>query len=895
MGGDNPFGAKAEFEKADGTMARFMDLHSLEERGLCKLDEIPYSIRILLESALRKCDGFLVNEEDVRRIASWSPEMKPDEIPFSPSRVILQDFTGVPAIVDIAALRDAMKDLGGDPAKVNPQVPVDLVIDHSVQVDVSGLFPDARERNLEIEYERNSERYKFLKWGQLSLDNFRAVPPGRGIVHQVNLEWIASVAREEDGIWIPDSLVGTDSHTTMINGLGVLGWGVGGIEAEAVMLGQPIYMLLPEVVGFELRGTLQPGVTATDMTLRIVEMLREHGCVGKFVEFHGQGLSSLSLPDRATIANMAPEYGATCGFFPVDQTTLDYMILSGRDTDHVEDVKRFMSAQGLLYEQSSTTPKFTSNLGLDLGTVEPSLSGPKRPQDRVSLSEMKSHWRASLNAETGHQGHGIDPSRNSDSSPIEGRGCDLNHGDVVIAAITSCTNTSNPSVMIAAGLMARNAISRGLQIKPWVKPSLAPGSRIVTEYYDASGLSDDLDSLGFSVVGYGCTTCIGNSGPLDSEIEAAIDDGDLVVGSVLSGNRNFEGRIHQKIKANYLASPPLVVAYALAGTLDIDFSKEPLGMDGTGEPVMLSDIWPSDDEIRRTVEAAIGPEMFIRRYSDVLSEPRWDSIPSEASELFPWDEDSTYVRLPSFFQGIEPEPSPVEPIEDARVLVKVGDSVTTDHISPAGAFPSSGPAGEYLMSKGVEPRDFNSFGSRRGNHEVMIRGTFANIRMRNQTAPGTEGGLTTHFPTNEVVSIHEASERYQSDSTQLVVLAGSQYGSGSSRDWAAKGTFLLGVRAVIAKSYERIHRSNLVGMGVLPLAFSDGTDAESLGLDGTELYSIPASGDLDPFSEIIVTAKKGDGTVVSFPAVVRLETPVEVEYYRNGGILQTVLRNLAKV
>ncbi len=894
MGGDNPFGAKSEFEKSDGTMAIFMDLHSLEERGLCKLDEIPFSIRIILESALRKCDGFLVNEEDVRRIASWSPEMKPEEIPFSPSRVILQDFTGVPAIVDIAALRDAMKDLGGDPAKVNPQVPVDLVIDHSVQVDVSGLFPDARERNLEIEYERNSERYKFLKWGQLSLDNFRAVPPGRGIVHQVNLEWIASVAREEDGTWIPDSLVGTDSHTTMINGLGVLGWGVGGIEAEAVMLGQPIYMLLPEVVGFELSGELQPGVTATDMTLRIVEMLREHGCVGKFVEFHGKGLSSLSLPDRATIANMAPEYGATCGFFPVDQTTLDYMILSGRDTDHVEDVKRFMSAQGLFYDESSTTPKFTSNLELDLRTVEPSLSGPKRPQDRVSLSEMKSHWRASLNAETGHQGHGIDPNRNSDSSPIGGRGCDLNHGDVVIAAITSCTNTSNPSVMIAAGLMARNARSRGLQIKPWVKPSLAPGSRVVTEYYDASGLSDDLDSLGFSVVGYGCTTCIGNSGPLDPDIESAIDDGDLVVGSVLSGNRNFEGRIHQKIKANYLASPPLVVAYALAGTLDIDFSKEPLGLDGAGEPVMLSDIWPSDDEIRRTVEDAIGPEMFIRRYSDVLSEPRWDSIPSEASELFPWDEDSTYVRLPSFFQGIEPEPSPVEPIVDARVLVKVGDSVTTDHISPAGAFPSSGPAGKYLMSKGVEPRDFNSFGSRRGNHEVMIRGTFANIRMRNQTAPGTEGGLTTHFPTNEVVSIHEASERYQSESTQLVVLAGSQYGSGSSRDWAAKGTLLLGVRAVIAKSYERIHRSNLVGMGVLPLAFSDGSDAESLGLDGTELYSIPASGDLDPFSEIIVTAKKRDGTVVSFPVIVRLETPVEVDYYRNGGILQTVLRNLAK-
>ena len=894
MGNDSPFGAESEFEKSDGTMARFIDLHSLEEEGLCRLDEIPFSIRVLLESALRKCDGFLVNEEDVRRIATWSPEMKPEEIPFSPSRVILQDFTGVPAIVDIAALRDAMKDLGGDPAKVNPQVPVDLVIDHSVQVDVSGLFPDARERNLEIEYERNSERYKFLKWGQLSLDNFRAVPPGRGIVHQVNLEWIASVAREENGTWIPDSLVGTDSHTTMINGLGVLGWGVGGIEAEAVMLGQPIYMLLPEVVGFDLRGELQPGVTATDMTLRIVEMLREHGCVGKFVEFHGQGLSSLSLPDRATIANMAPEYGATCGFFPVDQTTLEYMILSGRDTEHVEDVKRFLSAQGLFYEQSTTTPKFTSNLELDLSTVEPSLSGPKRPQDRVSLSEMKPHWRASLNAEMGHQGHGIDPSRNPDSSPIEGRGCDLKHGDVVIAAITSCTNTSNPSVMIAAGLIARNARLKGLKIKPWVKPSLAPGSRVVTEYYDASGLSDDLDSLGFSVVGYGCTTCIGNSGPLDPEIEAAIDNGNLVVGSVLSGNRNFEGRIHQKIKANYLASPPLVVAYALAGTLDIDFSKEPLGLDYVGEPVMLSDIWPSDDEVRRTVEAAIGPEMFVRRYSDALSEPKWDSIPSEASELFPWDEDSTYIRLPSFFKGIKPEPSPIEPIEDARVLVKVGDSVTTDHISPAGAFPSSGPAGKYLISKGIDPQDFNSFGSRRGNHEVMVRGTFANIRMRNQTAPGTEGGLTTHFPTNEVVSIHEASERYQSESTQLVVLAGSQYGSGSSRDWAAKGTFLLGVRAVIAKSYERIHRSNLVGMGVLPLAFSEGSDAESLGLDGTEIYSIPASGHLEPFSEIIVTAKRMDGLLINFPVVVRLETPVEVEYYRNGGILQTVLRNLAK-
>ena len=890
----DPFGALSTFEKSDGTNANYMSLKSLENSGVCNLDDIPFSIRILLESALRKCDGFLVNEADVRRIAQWSPEMTPAEIPFSPSRVILQDFTGVPALVDIAALRDAMRELGGDPSKVNPQVPVDLVVDHSVQVDVSGLFPDARERNLEIEYERNLERYKFLKWGQQSLDNFRAVPPGRGIVHQINLEWIASVAREEDGLWMPDSLVGTDSHTTMINGLGVLGWGVGGIEAEAVMLGQPIYMLLPEVVGFRLYGKLKSGVTATDMTLRIVEMLREHGCVGKFVEFHGPGLSNLSLPDRSTIANMAPEYGATCGFFPVDQTTLDYLKLSGRDDSHVRDVKRFLSAQGLFYTDSSPTPKFTSEIELDLESVETSLSGPKRPQDRVSLSNMKSHWRNSLNSPVGHQGHGIDPSRNEEKYRIDGRGCDLGHGDVVIAAITSCTNTSNPSVMIAAGLLARNARDRGLSIKPWVKPSLAPGSRVVKEYYDASGLSEELDSLGFTIVGYGCTTCIGNSGPLDPEIEEAIDEADLVVGSVLSGNRNFEGRIHQKIKANYLASPPLVVAYALAGTLDIDFSSEPVGFDESGRPVMLNEIWPSDDEIRSTVESAISPEMFVKRYSDVLSEPKWDAIPSKPSELYQWDDESTYIRLPSFLQGVMPNPPEIEPIIDARVLVKVGDSVTTDHISPAGAFPSSGSAGQYLLSKGVQPRDFNSFGSRRGNHEVMVRGTFANIRMRNQTAPGTEGGLTTHFPSNEITPIYEASDRYQEEGTQLIVLAGAQYGSGSSRDWAAKGTLLLGVRAVIAKSYERIHRSNLVGMGVLPLAFIEGQDADSLGLDGTEFFSIPASGEMTPFSEIEVIARKKDDSEIRFEAIVRLETPVEVEYYRNGGILQTVLRNLAQ-
>ena len=894
MPGTLPFDALSEFESTDGSKSRFADIGALERTGKCNLAEMPVSIRILLESALRKCDGFLVTEEDVIRIASWAPDMTPSEIPFSPSRVILQDFTGVPAVVDIAALRDAMVEMGGDPDRVNPQVPVDLVVDHSVQVDVSGLFPNARERNLEIEYHRNLERYEFLKWGQQSLDNFRAVPPGRGIVHQVNLEWIATVAREESGIWMPDTLVGTDSHTTMINGLGVLGWGVGGIEAEAVMLGQPIYMLLPEVVGFELKGSLNPGVTATDMTLRVVQMLREHGCVGKFVEFHGSGLANLSLPDRATIANMAPEYGATCGFFPVDQTTLDYMLLSGRDSDHVENVKRYLEAQGLFNTETTPAPQFTSSLSLDLSTVEPSLAGPKRPQDRVDLSAMKSHWRTSLNAPVGHQGHGVDTSRNGDSAVIKGRDCDLKHGDIVIAAITSCTNTSNPSVMVAAGLLARKAREKGLSIKPWVKPSLAPGSRVVTEYFDAAGVTEELDELGFCGGGYGCTTCIGNSGPLDPEIESAIDEADLVVGSVLSGNRNFEGRIHQKIKANYLASPPLVVAYALAGNLDIDFSSDPIGHTPDGEPVMLADVWPSDDEIHSTVQSAIGPEMFTERYSDVLSEPRWDAIPSKTGSLFDWDENSTYVRLPSFLEGIQRAPSPIQSIEGARVLVKVGDSVTTDHISPAGAFPNHGPAGKYLISRGVEPRDFNSFGSRRGNHEVMVRGTFANIRMRNQIAPGTEGGFTTHFPTGEVTSIYEASTRYQEDQTPLIVLAGSQYGTGSSRDWAAKGTLLLGVKAVIATSFERIHRSNLVGMGVLPLTFAQGESADSLGLDGTESFDIPASAELEPMSIITVTATKLDNSEIKFKAVVRLDTPVEVEYYRNGGILPAVLRNLAE-
>lgn len=893
MVADSAFDSLATFVKHDGSTASFHSLAVLEEAGICSLAELPFTIRLLLEAALRKCDGFLITAADVERIAAWSPTMTRKEIPFSPSRVLLQDFTGVPAVVDIAALRNAMVNLGGDPEKVNPQVPVDLVIDHSVQVDVSGLFPNARERNLEIEYERNLERYQFLKWGQQSLDNFRAVPPGRGIVHQVNLEWIASVAREDDGVWLPDTLVGTDSHTTMINGLGVLGWGVGGIEAEAVMLGQPIYMLLPEVTGFELTGSLRPGVTATDMTLRIVQMLRAHGVVGQFVEFHGTGLANLSLPDRATIANMSPEYGATCGFFPVDETTLEYMRLSGRDESHVEDVKRYLSAQGLFLMAETPTPKFTSNLSLDLGTVEPALAGPKRPQDRVDLTAMKTHWRETLNAPIGHHGHGVDPARNDASAEIAGKGVDLNHGDIVIAAITSCTNTSNPSVMIAAGLLSRNARAAGLSIAPWVKPSLAPGSRVVTEYFDAADLTKDLDALGFSVVGYGCTTCIGNSGPLDPAIAAAVDEADLVVASVLSGNRNFEGRIHQMVKANYLASPPLVVAYALAGTLDIDFESEPIGHNPSGEPVMLADIWPSDEEIRTTMSAAINPQMFKDRYSDILEEPRWDAIASEASALYPWAEDSTYIRLPSFLEDIEATPSPIEAIEGARVLVKFGDSVTTDHISPAGAFPHHGEAGQYLISKGVEARDFNSFGSRRGNHEVMLRGTFANVRIRNQIAPGTEGGFTTHFPSGEVTSVYEASMRYQATGTPLVVLAGAEYGTGSSRDWAAKGTLLLGVKAVIVTSFERIHRSNLVGMGVLPLTFLTGESADSLGLDGTESFNIPAHADLEPLATIQVTATKPSGEVTEFQAKVRLDTPVEVDYYRHGGILQAVLRKLA--
>ena len=868
----------------------YYSLDGLDENGIAT-GALPYSIRILLEGALRGNDGFLVSEKDIRNIAAWTPNGERGEIPFRPSRVILQDFTGVPAVVDLAALRDAMVEMGGDPEKVNPQVPVDLVIDHSVQVDVDGSNSQALEMNLDIEYHRNMERYTFLKWGQQSLANFQAVPPSRGIVHQVNLEYLASVARQEDGVWLADTLVGTDSHTTMINGLGVLGWGVGGIEAEAVMLGQPIYMLAPDVVGVRLTGALNSGVTATDMTLRIVEILRNHGVVGKFVEFFGQGMVALTLADRATIANMAPEYGATCGFFPVDERTLDYMRLSGREDAAIAGVEAYARAQGLWYDSSAAEKTYTATLELDLSTVQPALAGPKRPQDRVDLAKMKPHFLESLTHELGHHGHGLADEELSKSALVtrNGETYDLNHGDVVIAAITSCTNTSNPGVMLAAGLLARNARKHGLEVKPWVKTSLAPGSRVVTEYYEASGLQEDLNALGFNVVGYGCTTCIGNSGPLPEEIEAAIDDAGLIVGSVISGNRNFEGRVHGKVKASYLASPPLVVAYALAGSLEVDLSTQPVGYTPEGAPVMLSELWPTDEELAEAL-AVITPEMFRQRYADAMNEPRWDSIPSEPSPLYPWEADSTYIRLPTFFSGLSAEPQPISSIENARVLLKLGDSITTDHISPAGAFPEDGPAGKWLVEQGINQIDFNSFGSRRGNHEVMMRGTFANVRIRNQMAPGTEGGYARDFVTGEVVSVYDAAQSYDGPK---VVLAGSQYGTGSSRDWAAKGTYLLGVGAVIATSFERIHRSNLVGMGVLPMTFAEGESHETLGLDGTESFTIPVGDDVQPLQMLEVTAVRADGSSLKFNAQVRLDTPVEVEYYRNGGILHTVLRQLA--
>ena len=881
----DPFGARQRLSVG----GEYFSLDALDANGI-PTAHLPYSVRILLEGALRGHDGFLITEDDIRNIAAWRPNGERGEIPFRPSRVILQDFTGVPAVVDLAALRDAMVEMGGDPEKVNPQVPVDLVIDHSVQVDVSGAHSDALDMNLDIEYHRNMERYTFLKWGQQSLDNFQAVPPSRGIVHQVNLEFLASVSRQEHGVWLADTLVGTDSHTTMVNGLGVLGWGVGGIEAEAVMLGQPIYMLAPDVVGVRLTGGLKPGVTATDMALRIVEMLREHGVVGKFVEFFGPGMKALSLADRATIANMAPEYGATCGFFPVDERTLDYLRLTGRTEEDLAGVEAYSKAQGLWCGEDAEEKSYTAVLELDLNDVQPAMAGPKRPQDRVDLADMKVHFVESLTHDLGHHGHGVavEDLENVAKVEMDGQTFELNHGDVVIAAITSCTNTSNPGVMMAAGLVARKARQLGLQIKPWVKSSLAPGSRVVTEYYEATGLQDDLNAMGFHTVGYGCTTCIGNSGELPDPVEAAIDKAGLIVGAVLSGNRNFEGRVHGKVKASYLASPPLVVAYAIAGNLNMDLTVEPIGHDQDGQPVMLSDVWPTDAEVEQAM-SVITPEMFRQRYADAMNEPRWNSIPAEASPLYPWQDASTYIRLPTFFSGLPVVPEPISSIEEARVLLKLGDSITTDHISPAGSFPSSGPAGQWLTEREVQPKDFNSFGSRRGNHEIMMRGTFANVRIRNQMAPGTEGGFALNHETGEIMSVYDAAQI----EAPKVVLAGSQYGTGSSRDWAAKGTYLLGVKAVIATSFERIHRSNLVGMGVLPLTFKEGESHETLGLTGHETYTIPLTDDVKPLQWVEVRVDGPEGTS-SFEAQVRLDTPVEVEYYRNGGILHTVLREMAQ-
>ncbi len=886
------------FPLTDGRMATTASLRALEAAGWCALSSLPYSVRCLLEAAARGCDGFLITEADVRAIAGWTPAGARGEIPFLPARVVLQDFTGVPCVVDLAALREGMVALGGDPARVNPLVPVDLVVDHSVQVDISGRFADARQRNLDIEYGRNGERYAFLKWGQQNLRNFRVVPPGRGIVHQVNLEHLAPVlqVREIDGSLTvyADSCVGTDSHTTMINGLGVLGWGVGGIEAEAVMLGQPMTMLAPDVIGVRLEGSLRPGVTATDLTLRIVELLRARGVVDKFVEFCGPGLDQLSLADRATIANMAPEYGATCGYFPVDARTLDYLRATGRPEAHVADVEAWFRAQGMFRTSDAPDPTFTDLLSLDLSTVVPSLAGPKRPQDRVPLDDMKRHLRASLTAPSGHSGHGLTDAALGAEAPVVGFDRPLRHADVVLAAITSCTNTSNPGVMVAAGLVARAARARGLTTQPWVKTSLAPGSRVVTDYYERAGLADDLAALGFAVVGYGCTTCIGNSGPLDPAIEAAIAAGDLVVGAVLSGNRNFEGRVHPSVKANYLASPPLVVAYAIRGSLDWDPETEPVGHDPSGAPVFLRDLWPSDAEIEATIRAAITPEMYVSRYADVDDEPRWASIPVARGALFPWDAASTYIALPPFFQGITPTPPPLAGIHGARALLKLGDSVTTDHISPAGNITARGPAGRWLVSRGVAPVDFNAFGSRRGHHDVMVRGTFANVRLRNQLAAGTEGGVTCNFLTGAIESVFDAAEAYRVAGVPLVVLAGEQYGTGSSRDWAAKGTYLLGVRAVIAKSFERIHRSNLVGMGVLPMCFLPGEGADELGLDGTEVFSFPdLGGELTPRQRLTVVAARADGQERRFEVQVRLDTPVDVVYWKNGGILHTVLRALA--
>ena len=896
----DPFSALDTIDTPRGAV-RFYRLSRLDELGLTKVAELPYSIRVLLEAVLRNCDEQVVTASDVRNLAAWQPSVTDAvEVPFKPARVVLQDFTGVPAVVDLAAMRDAMHRLGGDPKKINPLIPVDLVIDHSVQVD-RFASKAALAENVEFEYQRNRERYEFLRWGQDAFDNFRVVPPAVGIVHQVNLEFLAKCVFVRDTpqgpVALPDTLVGTDSHTTMINGLGVLGWGVGGIEAEAAMLGQPIYMLMPEVVGFQLTGRLPTGATATDLVLTLTEILRRERVVGKFVEFYGAGVSTMKLADRATIANMAPEYGATMGFFPIDAETLAYLGRTGRTEAEVELVDTYSKHQGLFRTDDTPVPHYTKTLSLDLGKVEPSLAGPKRPQDRVPLTAMKRSFESALKAPISDRGFALDEAALKRSAKVDQNGhwTEITHGAVVIAAITSCTNTSNPTVMLGAGLLARNAVAKGLKVPPHVKTSLAPGSRVVTDYLDKAGLTVELQKLGFHTVGYGCTTCIGNSGPLPAPVAQAVTSEDLVASAVLSGNRNFEGRINPLVKANYLASPPLVVAYALAGTTDIDLVNEPLGNGTDGQPVYLKDIWPTAEEIDEAVQRCVTPEMFETRYGNVFdSNERWNEIAVGGGDLYPWDEGSTYIQEPPFMIDLPTAPDPILPIRGARVLAALGDSVTTDHISPAGSIAADSPAGRYLIEHGVEPRDFNSYGSRRGNDRVMTRGTFANIRIRNQLAPGTEGGVTRHLPDGEQMTIYDAAIKYREEDVPLIVLAGAEYGTGSSRDWAAKGTFLLGVRAVIAASYERIHRSNLVGMGVLPLEFTAGQSWQSLGLTGEEVFDIPDLNDtLRPGDTLTVHATAADGSVKQFDTSVRIDTPVELEYYRNGGILQTVLRKLA--
>ncbi len=890
------FGARA---KLPGTDVYYYQLDKLTQFG--DISRLPFSIKVLLEALLRSCDGYEVMPEDVTKLAGWqAANPAKDELPFKPGRVILQDFTGVPAVVDLAALRSAIARLGGDPKKINPQVPVDLVIDHSVQVDRFGSA-FALMYNAEREFQRNRERYEFLKWGRDAFENFRVVPPATGIVHQVNLEYLGQVVMTktegDDVVAFPDSLVGTDSHTTMINGLGIVGWGVGGIEAEAVMLGQAIYMLTPEVVGVKLSGSLPEGATATDLVLVVTEMLRKEGVVGKFVEFVGPGVSNMTLADRATIANMCPEYGATVGFFPVDAETLNYLRSTGRPAEQIDLVEKYTKAQGLFRTDDMEDPAYTRLLTLDLETVVPSLAGPKRPQDRIALTDMKAAYQKTLLAPVGPQGIGLQESDLDRTAVVSnGQSIEIGHGAVVIAAITSCTNTSNPSVMLAAGLLAKKAVEAGLDVPPYVKTSLAPGSRVVETYLEQSGLMPYLEALGFHIIGFGCTTCIGNSGPLPVPVATAIREGDLVVSSVLSGNRNFEGRVHALTKTNYLASPPLVVAYALAGSTDIDLLNEPIGKSRDGQAVYLKDIWPTNAEIRNAVTQSLTPEMYIEQYSNVWDgNPTWNAIPTSAGDLYAWNENSTYIQEPPFFTTLTREIKPIGNIENARVLVDAGDSITTDHISPAGAIAASSPAARYLGDNGVQILDFNTYGSRRGNDRVMTRGTFANIRLRNRMAPGTEGGWTTYLPTNEVMSVYDAAIKYQADNTPLVVLAGKDYGMGSSRDWAAKGTLLLGVEMVIVESYERIHRSNLVGMGILPLQYKDGETASSLGLDGSEYFStINLGDDLQPGQDITVKAVKTDGTEIIFETICRIDTPVEVDYYRNGGILHTVLRNFLK-